>query len=142
MPAYDIVRYIVVQKLIGNEKALCILKNYVNNVSPSIIMEVCKATRHEVVGYVQRIRERSGNIYRGYIVAKYTLMYIDAVPTLRINDGYEDKAAGRCPFCNRFSGNLVFHMETRHKENLQKYVDMMIEVLRDKVLNGKKVKNT
>jgi hypothetical protein len=142
MPAYDIVRYIVIQKMIGNEKALCVLKNYVNNVSPSIIMEICKATRHEIIGYLQRIRERSGNIYRGFIVAKYTLMHIDTIPTLVSNDGYKDKTAGRCPFCNRYSGNLVFHIEIKHGKEIHKYIDTMIEVLRDKVINGKKVKNT
>jgi hypothetical protein len=137
MPAIDIIRYIVVQKLVGNEKALCILRNYVNGLSPSIIIDICNATRYEIVGYLQRIRERSGNLYRGYVVAKHILKFIDAIPTLT-NSSMND---GRCPFCGRFSSNLVFHIEKKHRDKIQKYIDMIIEILMDKVNNGKKIEN-
>jgi hypothetical protein len=140
--AIEVVKYIVIQKILGNEKALCVLRNYLNGVSPSIIMGICGATRNEVTGYLQRIRERSGNLYRGYIVAKYAIQYIDAVPTLLDKNEHNGKMDGRCPFCKRYSFNLPYHINMKHGNDLQKYIDIMVEVLRDKVNNGKKIKNT
>jgi hypothetical protein len=97
-------------------------------------MDICNATRNEIVGYLQRIRERAGNLYRGYVVAKHVINNIDVVPTLT-NDS-------RCPFCGNYKFNLPHHIEIKHRKELQKYIDIVINAIRDKVNNGKKIRNT
>jgi predicted DNA-binding protein YlxM (UPF0122 family) len=141
MSLKETVKYLVIQKILGKKSALCIIKNYFNGLSPSEILDICNVSKNEIIAYVKKVIEKAGSTIKAEIIVKHVINYIDMVPTLRNDDENVGNMNGTCPLCKKYFYNLPYHIYIRHEDVLNKYVEFIVWMLREKINGRKAVKN-
>jgi len=134
--AVHVVRYIVSQKLAGNNTFLCIVKHAVEGLSPSEIATLCNTSKNSARAYIMRLGSHSTTV-RALAVAKYVLpIALDAVPTAVVDDGKP-----YCTLCkSHVDGAPQLHIITAHRDVVNSYTSLVLtklqKLLLQKLLGG------
>jgi hypothetical protein len=132
MIAEHLTRYIVSQKLAGNEEFFCIVGHAIRGYSPSEIAEICNVSKNSTRSYLCRLSEK-GSMTRALVVARYVVpIVLITVPTAVVTrDGMPF-----CTLCKKHIGEIPqFHTSTSHKDVVKHYTDIVLSKLREAVLN-------
>ncbi|MBW2675539.1 MAG: hypothetical protein JRD89_19370 [Deltaproteobacteria bacterium] len=139
MTLRDVARYLVVKALVGRNIIEPLYEYLVLNKPISEVAERHGLTKNQLRGYADRIREKSFGSYaraRAYLKALYP--FIKKIKPIFIcdEDGY-----CMCVLCKKVVGNGGYerHIETNHLDVVVKHVYTIIESVREKILNGRKV---
>jgi ribosomal protein L34E len=124
--AIHVTRYIVSQKLAGNDTFLCIIRHALEGFSPSEIATVCNTSKNSARAYLTKLSAYS-TITRTLVVAKYVLpIALDVVPTAVVtNDGKP-----YCTLCNSpVEGIPQLHVSSTHKDIVNSYTILVLAKL-------------
>jgi hypothetical protein len=124
--ALHVTRYIVSQKLAGNDTFLCIIRHALEGFSPSEIATVCNTSKNSARAYLTKLSSYS-TITRTLVVAKYVLpIALDVVPTAVVtNDGK--------PYCTLCKTHVdvapQLHVTSTHKDVVNSYTILVLAKL-------------
>jgi hypothetical protein len=124
--AIHVTRYIVSQKLAGNDTFLCIVRHALEGFSPSEIAAICNTSKNSARAYLTRLSSYS-TITRTLVVAKYVLpIALDVVPTAVVNND----GKSYCTLCNSpVEGTPQLHVTSTHKDVVNSYTILVLAKL-------------
>jgi ribosomal protein L34E len=128
--ATHVARYIVSQKLAGNDTFLCIIRHALEGFSPSEIATACNTSKNSARAYLAKLSNYS-TITRTLVVAKYVLpIALDVVPTAVVtNDGKP-----YCTLCKtQLDGVPQLHISSSHKDVVGRYTSIVLAKLQELV---------
>jgi DNA-binding CsgD family transcriptional regulator len=125
MTLYDLVEYLVKQRLAGNKKSMCIYSMIVEGKPPKEISEVCDITKSGVKSYVSRVIEKMGNGHRAVIALKHILPLVLKIEPIIVG--------GRCRICGAEAFHPIEalnHVQYRHRDTIEHYTKQIISTLK------------
>ena len=125
-----VTRYIVSQKLAGNDTFLCIIRHALEGCSPSEIATICNTSKNSARAYLTKLSAYSTTT-RTLVVAKYVLpIALDVVPTAVVtNDGKP-----YCTLCKSpVDGAPQLHISATHKDIVNRYTSIVLAKLQELV---------
>jgi len=125
MTLYDLVKYLVKQRLAGNDKSMCVYSMIIEGKPPKEISVMCNISKSGIRHYIRKVVGKMNNGHKAVAVLKHVLPLLLRIEPIIVG--------GRCRICRAeisYRKGAMNHVQYQHRDIVEHYTKQIISILK------------